>query len=503
MSESSGQRKRYLILILEFAAIFCVYWFLLHGLPLTVDDKSFWMLFTGDPDRIISFALKYGNGRLLGNTGVVVLLAWPKVGEVIRALVLAFVTVMLPEVLWIRKSSVRILACILLLGVSPGIFAQCYSWMSGFQNYVPQFFFLLLSLSMLRSYPGGSTLLKILICALISVCGICMQLYMEHSSLLNVLFAILLFAYCMRRDRALRVPALILLLSAFCGGLVMMSIPGMFSSGTGDYRSTYLSSGFSGLIYGVARNTVMLAGMYSENVPALGILTFLQLRMIRKYRSAFTQRSMQLLQAGLLLPLLMFTCSLTIGHRLYGKVAPYESVGLFGAFLIYVVSFCCSGIRLLKEKRNTRLMLAGGCFVMSLAAVAPMLLVWPMGYRGLFHSYLFLCAGILVLADESELADNVLAKRAIEICCAALLIVQGCVFSDIRQLTDIREDFVLSSMKAGVESIDYFMIPSPYIYDYWSADSAETYYQYRYGMYLRLNILPADVWMRNHYYGYE
>ena len=49
----------------------------------------------------------------------------------------------------------------LLLTIAPGIFGQVYSWMSGFQNYVPPLLLLLLTLLLIRKSGRGGLLTKI------------------------------------------------------------------------------------------------------------------------------------------------------------------------------------------------------------------------------------------------------------------------------------------------------------------------------------------------------
>lgn len=499
-------------LFFAFVLLFFAFWVLLHDLPLNVDDKGFWMLFTGDPDRILRIALRYGNGRLLGNAGVIVLLAWPKLGEIIRAAVLAGVTMMLPEVLNLRNNSARWLSYFLVFTVSPGIFAQCYSWMSGFQNYVPQFLFLLTALLLLRSYPQKGRVGRILSAAAILISGFCMQLYMEHSSLLNLLLALLVFLFCIRKNRKYILPALLLLLASVCGLSAMLIIPKLFSAGSGAYRSTYFAGGFRMLLYGVARNAVMLCGMFTENAVALGGLAALQTVVIRKNRDVFSLHAEQLLITGLSLPALLFAVSGVFGLHLYGKTAPAESLVLVLAFLVYVTAFFAGAVQILKKNwqeqsgnrdKLEKTTLAGFCIAFSLISVVPMLLVWPMGYRGLFHAYLFLISGVVLILDSLDFSGAAVMERVAVTCLVCVVFAQSLIFADIRHLTEAREQHVLAAMEAGEESVDYFMIPSRYIYDYWSRDNAEIYYQYRYGKYVRLNILPAEVWIRNSYYGYE
>ena len=122
---------------------FLVFLLILHGLPLSLDDFGFRNESFQSASQALQYVLRFGNGRFLGNSGIVFLVNHLFLADLIRAAVLAGIAILLPFVLSLHRMSVRLLSMFLLLTLAPGIFGQVYSWLSGFQNYVPPLLLLL------------------------------------------------------------------------------------------------------------------------------------------------------------------------------------------------------------------------------------------------------------------------------------------------------------------------------------------------------------------------
>ena len=139
-----------------FILIFLVFLMILHSLPLSLDDYGFQNVHFASASQALHYVLTFGNGRFLGNSGIIFLMHHLVLGDVIRAAVFAGIAILLPDVLSLHSLPARLLSMFLLLTISPGIFGQVYSWMSGFQNYVPPILLLLLTLLLIRESESGS-----------------------------------------------------------------------------------------------------------------------------------------------------------------------------------------------------------------------------------------------------------------------------------------------------------------------------------------------------------
>ena len=89
------------------------------------------------------------------------------------------------------------------------------------------------------------------------------------------------------------------------------------------------------------------------------------------------------------------------------------------------------------------------------------------------------------------------------LCCLVCVstLTMGAMFTDIRKMNRIREDYLSEMAEAGAETVEFFNIPSPYIYEVWNEEYE--HYTVADGRRIRLEILPVDVWFRLNYYRYS
>lgn len=508
--DQRAQKQRWIyggknnLAFLLFGVFFLIWIFFLHGLPLSLDDYGFLGTSFVSNSEALQWVLGFGNGRLLGNGGIVFLLHHPKTGVVVRPLVLAGIAVLLPAVLRVRRNIGSLFTMLLIMMIAPGVFGQSISWMSGFQNYVPPVF-LFLAGTYIVLHSGKNGKVCMVLCAAAVMIGVAMQLYIEHSSCLNLLMAVLLVGYVWKkqRQRSCRITALCFSLGAILGFAAMLLITGRSTVG----HVSYLSGGFSALLHGLMRNAVEIMGMLAENAALLLCLAGLLLVLIKRFQKDFTVMEMKASVLGLILPAVFFCGRLFIGFRSwYGKLIPAETVFTLFFMLLWTASVSFVIIRLCKKEKSKRVLACLVLFVLAFAGLVPLLFIWPIGYRCLFHSYVLLVACALLLLDEvMEGMESEKHRRGLVtgLCCLMCVstLTMGAMFTDIRKMNRIREDYLSEMAGAGEKTVETFNIPSPYIYEVWN----EEYEHYAVvdGHQIRLKILPADVWFRLNYYHYS
>ena len=500
-NSNSNRCGRTLIL---FALFFLSALIILHNLPPVLDDVGFQRVTFASGKEALRQILEFGNGRFFGNGGIIFLMRHPVLGDLIRASVIAGIAVLLPKVLSLHSLSAYLLSMFLLFSITPGIFGQAYSWMSGFQNYVPPLFLLLYVLLLIQYADQGTAVRKCCRCAAILLCSVCMQFYIEHSSCLNVLTAVLLVLWLKRKNDP-RFPASVFFLIGTLLGLAAMFYAMFFLAPAihGGVQS-YFSGGLFSLIRGLLRNAVLLLGMYSENAIALCLLAALILALDARNPGAFPGSMGILIRFGMLVPSVLFLLSLVGSLKpYYGKLAVGESTLLAVSMLVYIISVLAALFLLARKTGHPYIVRAQLLFAMAVISIVPVLAVWPTGYRCLFHSSLVLFASVLLLAEEVlEGLETEDKDRAFKMAAAAVLtatvLCQIAVFSDVRRMVSIRDAYLREQVHQGAESAAYFLIPSPYIYDVWNEENQ--HYRTFDGQEIRLRILPADVWFRMYYY---
>ncbi len=500
-------RKKKLYRGLVFLALFLCTLVILHHIPLTVDDLGFQKKHFETNLDAMNHVIFYGNGRFFGNGGLIFLMHHLLLGDLIRAAVIAGLAMILTAVLKVKTPVFQMMTLFLLLSISPGIFGETYSWMSGFQNYVPPVFLFLCAVFLIQKGKRGNAFVRILRYSIIFICGISMQFYIEHSSCLNCLAALLITVQSIRKHRETLAGGVLLLISTALGLLVMFYATFFLVPVIHGDVGSYFSNGAPALLRGVLRNTILLSGMYTENAVSLGLLSALLLFFLNRAKPQMSQKKQVLLHLGLAIPSLCFFGVLFSGlSPWYGKLAFHESILLVAVFLWYTITAGFAFCQLIKANVGKEIKHAGFMFLAALVCVAPVLFVWPVGYRCLFHSSVMLFGSVLLLtkALHMELAPEFGKKRftiSTAILLAVTVIALAAVFADIRRMVSIRDEYLREAAAAGAETAEYFMIPSPYIHDYWNNKFEHVLIIE--GNEIKLEILPANIWLESYYYRYS
>ena len=495
-----------------FIAFSVICYFILHTLPLAVDDYGFQQIEFSSFADVLQYALDYGNGRLLGNSGIIILTHHLFAADVLRAMMLSGIAILLPAVLQLRNRFLSCLSMLLILTISPSVFGQAYSWLSGFQNYVPPVFLFLGGLWLIeRAGSCFSSIGKILFPILCFICGISMQLYIEHSTCINLCISLLVLVAIWKRKalKSYRTAAFLFFMGATLGcvimGAVMLRSNSQIQDGTVGH-SSYFFSGAAGFAYGITRNGSLLLNMFSENGVMLFLMAVLLTVQIKINKAAFSDTEMFLYPLCMLLPAVVFLFQFAAGlHPWYGRLTVFESIWILATWIVYIATCVISGKKIwtLKEKKE-KLRLAGWLSGVALFGMFPLLFIWPIGYRCLFHSGVALIGAVLALADEALLKlrpeKERIVRTALTSVLAVVMICQGMIFTDIRRMVSIRDTYVEEQARIEADSAAFFLIPSPYIYESWNEETE--HYRTINGHQVRLRILPADVWFRMYYYHY-
>lgn len=489
-------------------AVFFIFWvFVFYCAPMTADDVFFWTLRLKGFNNIFNYALSYGNGRLLGNLGVHYLVENIHLRVFVKAICFSVLPFLLVRVLKIKNPICYPVSAILILCVSPGIFAQTAAWTAGFQNYVPPIILFLLGLVLVEKSASKNKAGKLLLCTAVFLCGFAMQLYVEHSSCINLILALLLVVYARKAKKELFAGALSFFAASALGLVLMFMIPRWFCTDYGlmiGYRKFNFDSGLFYTVYGMVKNGVKLVSMYSENTVAFAALALGQTVIFYK---AVKSRWDRLLLVGLWLPVaFFFACRASgLGHW-YGKMAMAESLCLVLFMCVFLVSFAASAVMVLRAGLEKRLVFAYFLIFMAIFSLGPFLFVEPIGYRSLAHSYVFLAAADMLLLDcalsRVELKKPELIRAGACALAAVTMLSLCAIFADTARMCRIRDNYIEEQVNAGAEKIDYFVLPGEYIFDYWVQSNHSRYYEAVHDKPVELDLMTAEEWINTHYYFY-
>ena len=485
-----------------FFGIFLFFFLISLCAPYSYDDYEFASLSNLPMGEILRFSLTYGNGRLLGNWGVITLLKSPVYAALAKALVFSLMVFMLPAVLGIHKPFALAASFLLVAGIDSDLFAQTVTWTSGFQNYVPPAFLMLAVIYLIQKYPSvpRCTGKKLLTCASVFLLALAGQLYVEPSSVINLAVAIVLLVKVWHDPRHQGLaPAMLFLMAAGIGLLLMLWIPGAFhieGNHTDGYRTVYLDS-FRSFLFCCARNFLKVTNHFFGllGLPICGGAAMT----VWMSRHGRTERTNQILYAVCFLSggaMVLFTLLGFDGW--YGEPSimyhSFAMILVLAALLVWGITLFQLEDALLRDR--VLLLLAG-----AVVSVLPLLVVSPIHIRTVYHAQVFTAAAFLLcLSHFSQSWSAPVTKwttAAVRGSSLLLAIALLFAFFSIGTMARLRDAYVRQQIEAGAEEIDFFRIPSSYVHE--QTDPLMGLYYYRSQQNdIQFHIQPYDIWVNDH-----
>lgn len=452
-----------------FAFAFVLMAILMAWSPFMSDDFEFSSFDFETLAEAADYCLHYGNGRLLGNLGNILLLESALLRVVVKAAVTAGILVLLPRALKLESRLSYLVSFLLFLGVAPSMFAQIYTWTSGFQNYVPPVLILLLCWLLWDSGRSPRPFVEVLKAAALFLLAFMGQLYMELATILSILLGLAAVVFAVRKDRARLLRAGLYLLGAVLGGLLMYLIPRLFEityEFSVVYRRVFLDS-FQSAVTAVYGNLLQLVYFFVCAVPLCLTLGF-GIRALLKKTEASWKRP-KLYKAAEIFALLFPLYAVLDRCFFYGSsyviLSSLHQLIFCLLCLAFLFVMVCTAAHLSDKRLAASLYL---CVAAAVVSLAPMLVVSPIAERCVFQSYFFLAAADLMvlealMKDAPESAWKLGGKAAV-ILCAALSVCLVYNFASIQYVNRLRIAYIEDQMAQQPTEINICTIPSDYVF---------------------------------------
>lgn len=452
-----------------FAFAFVLMALLMYWSPFMSDDFEFSSFDFASLAEAADYCLHYGNGRLLGNLGNIVLLENTLLRVVVKAAAAAGILVLLPKALKLESRMSWLLSFLLFLGVAPSMFAQIYTWTSGFQNYVPPVLILILCYLLWDAPKNARRPVEILKGAALFLLAFMGQLYMELATILSVILGLAATVYAAKKDRKKLLFSLLYLAGAALGALVMLLIPRLFEityEFSVVYRRVFLDS-FGETVRVLYGNLLQLVYFFVCAIPLCLSLGFGSWALLKKTKDRW--KNQKLCRAAeiitLLFPLYTLLDRCFFHSTNYVFLASLHQLIFCLLCLAFLLVLVCIAAHLTDKRLAAALYLCVGAAVVSLA---PMLVVSPIAERCVFHSYFFLAAAALLILEAlmKEAPERVwsLAQPAVLILSAALSLCLVYNFANIQYVNGLRMDYIEDMLLQEPEEINLCMIPSEYVF---------------------------------------
>lgn len=463
---ASFSRKKFLWLLFLATAVLAA--ILMLCSPMITDDYDFAVLRHSSFSEILDYCLHYGNGRLIGNVGAAYFAASVPLRTAVRALMLAGLVVLLPMTVGAKRKSSWLMSFLLVFGVAPTMFAEVYSWSSGFQNYVPPVFLALLCLLLWQSAEKKRSPLW-LRCAAMFLLAAAGQLYVELDSIVFVLAAIIALVLSHKKSRSHKMLAVFWLAGAAVGGLIMLAIPRLFEREyelIAAYRHVYLSS-FSEMINSVWTNGLKLTGFFAGDCllcAALGLGVFILLgRTADTWTHPAAYRAARFVSLALPVYSVLYRAFFNGGKFVWLSAVPKLLFALLCiGFLLVLV---CAVLHTDSKALRTRVCVLVG---LAVCALGPMLAIYPAPERTLYLCYILLSCAALNVFEYLLPTLPVTGQKPVRFaaCMAAgilsvLLLLQ---FGSIAHVDRLNTQYIESQLAAGSTQISVANPPSDYVY---------------------------------------
>jgi len=495
-SAQGGDRKNLLMAFgLSFAFFFMIAW----CSPYSSDDLEFANLPYRAFSEYLSYVLGYGNGRLLGNLGSIWLSNSRLLCVLVKPFVQASMVVLIPMLLELREKQYYLASFLLLAAIDPAVFGEVYAWTSGFSNYMPGIWMSLVIVYLIKRYPDVRSLpARLMVCLWVFVLGVASQLFIEHSSGVNLLLALFFTVLNLkRRDRSRAVVSGIWLAATVLGLAMMLAIPVVFFDESGravGYRDVRLG-GIGELIRSCAANAIQLSNHHfgACTLPML-FGAHMTIYLTREKREEKANTWLYTVNTAAFVYLML---SLVLSLEEYlGKAAIMQHAISGVVALVPFLVWAVAALRLERKLRVSMLTL----LTFALISLAPLLVVSPIPARVVFQAHVFIIlAAMLCFRELCERLDEKWVRRvtkATAAVCLALVVLLGSVFASIRFMSQVREDHILRELEAGATEIVIFGLP--YKYTSWDHLWGQSFYNDT-GRDVSFSSISFDNWMNDIY----
>ena len=460
-------RKQKLIFVI---CVFAYFAAIMLASPYLSDDIEFASKNFKTLEDIINYSLYYGNGRLLGNIGIHILLKNKILGAVICAFTVTGIIYLMPLVIKADHFISYWFSLLLTIGMAPKLFSEVYAWKSGFQNYTPPIFTTLL-ISYLILYAKSKSLFRSLA---IFVLGVITQLYVEHISIFTIVLSLGLAIYSLKTKDYLKLfLSAIWSASSLIGGIAMAAIPRIF------YKEVNRTTGYRGICLGfeliksICRNSIYLGTYLVENNILFLSIIIGALYLLKRYEITHKEIVKRFLYISIIFYFIDL-CSIRNSRYIWAAYLWLAMKVIMALFSVGVLFY--SLYKIGREVKTSAILLS-----LAVISILPLLIVYPVSRRVVHISYILLCLLFLNCFDKLLLEEKK-HTQALSSCIPTVTVILSIgvlvLFINAKADEKLRDKFIALQMQEHKIEIQVFDFPEEYIFD--DNDTAMLGYKYYY-----------------------
>ncbi len=380
-----------LLFITMYAALFCALFFA----PYVTDDHlekiaalnfATWMdCFKG--------AVFYGNGRILGNFGLLSCLKSEAVRAFLKPLIVTTAVFCVNYLFNIKTLYGRIMTALLMIIPARGFFSYCFIKNPMFYNYVAPITFFLLCLSLLK-YSKETGRLKMIMLPAALILSVAMQLFSENSTVIFTIAVVLICAYELVTYKKISVHSVVTAIGSVVGLAVILFLVRFLTSHNyamlhdmSEYRTVVFS------VFNIIGVLVSFSEMFSSCVVLIAFLSAIQIFLVVKESPDDKLKKWHIAIPAAYTFISLFYAFIQSEER---KVIVVLQVFFLGVFLVFLANTVVIVFRFIKSEKDK--MIISFIMILAVMSVGMFSIINQHGYRTFYLSiFLVLMAGYYIL----------------------------------------------------------------------------------------------------------
>lgn len=264
--------------------------------------------------ELIHQTFYYGNGRLLANFMGLFFSHHTQLFYILEALLVPLFAILTEKLTELKNSKILVVAFIATIPLWQ--FKGLFAWMCAFINYFVPIIFFVITLLIIKNnlYIKHKTYYLILF-----ILGFCEQFFVEHNTIINTLFALIILIYSLKNLLSSVKPAIVLFVSNISGAIIMFTYKLYI-----DYSQTHIGNNLT-----TYRKTVLT---YIENG---GIKNGIKFMMQQGKYFAMT------LSCSAFLVIILLAVMISVEQKSQTKMVKHKSVFII-TFVSYAILFSLS-----------------------------------------------------------------------------------------------------------------------------------------------------------------
>ena len=399
------------------------------------------------------------NGRYVGNLLVLLFTRH----RLLRAITMSMTyTVIVNCISFIAHSKYTFLTACLLLGLTPKlVFRQAVVWTSGYSNYVTSAALVLLLLAFSVDKSNNIYRHKNLYSFGMLILGFTNALIVEHITLYEVAFGIVLLIYAGYYNKEKIKPFAFFLAGAITGAILMFSNSAYHTIAEGNegYR-TFADGGVLRRVLENYYTSIYNDGFFSNIIlNILFLIIAANVYIYIKEKKLLAPKQKFLLKATLLLYAISLTYNVLAKTLFIYIETPNEVIILNGVVALLELCFLIM-FSLIAAKSFDDLYRVSIVILSIIMIMAPLFLVTPIGPRCFFCTYLLfillLCILVEYLGDENA---SKIIQSILKTCCISILIFYIGVFSTIEVANNRRLEIIRQAEASHKSTVEFVNLP--------------------------------------------